>query len=388
MAGGLVLAILQFAFALTWIIYVVYLPQLATDAGLSRSVVPWLLVADQAIFVVCDWAAGVHADRVTRTFGRLAPRVALVALVSGGAFLALPALDFTEVPGKSAAFIALIVVWSITSSALRAPPLVIFARHTSRPTRSWLAGLYLIGVGAAGAVAPYLGTLLAKTDPRIPFAISAGAVVVVSVVLVIVERHLEPVDHDPRTASRSSGGVIALFALALVLLAIGFQIHAQINSAPAYKRVTTDVDAVMPMFWIGFSVAMLPATFFANRIGGFLVMAVASVIGAGAMFFVARAGSLGALVTVQIVAGAAWGAILTGAFTAANRVTRPEREGSVTGLVFSMLATAAVARITIVATELPREPAVGSLLPALPAIAWLVGSVLVAVLALRTADRA
>jgi len=384
MAGGLVLAILQFVFALTWIIYVIYLPQLATAAGISKSAVPWIVLADQAIFVVCDWIAGVYADRVTSGYGRLAPRVALISLVSAGAFVALPAFDFS---GSSAAFIALVVVWSITSSALRAPPLVMFARYTSRPTRSWLGGMYLFGIGAAGAVAPYLGSLLAKTDPRIPFAMSAGGVVLVTFVLVLVERYLTPVEHDPRTGSRTSGGIVAGFALALVLLAIGFQIHAQINSAPAYQRLTSDVDAVLPMFWIGFSVLMLPATFFANRFGGFAVMAIAGVAGAGAVFCVDRATSLTALIAVQLVAGAAWAAILTGAFTAANRVARPEREGSITGLVFSMLAAAAVARIALIAAQLNKDPAFTALLPSLPAIAWLVGSIFVGVLAVRTAAR-
>ena len=55
---GIVLAMLQFAFALTWVVYVAYLPALAAQVGIAKSVVPWILLVDQLIFVVCDWLAG------------------------------------------------------------------------------------------------------------------------------------------------------------------------------------------------------------------------------------------------------------------------------------------------------------------------------------------
>src|ERR1700704_3201702 len=69
--AGVVLAVLQFAFALTWIVYAAFLPALAAQVGIARSVVPWILLADQAIFMVCDWLAGVFADRVGDAVARL-----------------------------------------------------------------------------------------------------------------------------------------------------------------------------------------------------------------------------------------------------------------------------------------------------------------------------
>ena len=58
------LSALQLFFALTWVVYVIYLPALAAQAGIDKSHVPLILAMDQAIFVVCDWTAGVYADRV------------------------------------------------------------------------------------------------------------------------------------------------------------------------------------------------------------------------------------------------------------------------------------------------------------------------------------
>ena len=45
-AVGLYLAGVQFLFAVGWIVYVIYLPALAEQAGLPKSAVPWLLLMD------------------------------------------------------------------------------------------------------------------------------------------------------------------------------------------------------------------------------------------------------------------------------------------------------------------------------------------------------
>src|SRR5262245_29618112 len=88
--AGLVLAVLQFGFALTWVVYATFLPTLAAQVGIARSMVPWILLADQAIFLVCDWLAGVFADRAAEAVVRLGRMIALITLVSCAAFLALP----------------------------------------------------------------------------------------------------------------------------------------------------------------------------------------------------------------------------------------------------------------------------------------------------------
>ena len=89
---GATLAVLQLAFALTWVVYVIYLPALATQAGIPKQYVPWILLMDQAIFLVCDWGAGVYADRLAAKFGRIGPSLARITLLSCAAFVALPFL--------------------------------------------------------------------------------------------------------------------------------------------------------------------------------------------------------------------------------------------------------------------------------------------------------
>ena len=79
---GLYLGAVQFLFALTWTVYVIFLPKLATQAGISKSAVVLILLLDQLIFAITDLAMGMAADRVSRLVGRLGHAIVGVTLVS------------------------------------------------------------------------------------------------------------------------------------------------------------------------------------------------------------------------------------------------------------------------------------------------------------------
>jgi MFS family permease len=112
---GLYLAVLQFFFALSWVVYVIYLPQLAESAGLPRRVVPWLLMADQLIFIVCDAAVGIASDRAAAILGRIGRWVAVATVLSMLAFVALPFLVSLATPAaRPWALCGLTVLWAAT----------------------------------------------------------------------------------------------------------------------------------------------------------------------------------------------------------------------------------------------------------------------------------
>jgi hypothetical protein len=369
--AGVALAALQFAFALTWIVYAALLPALAAQVGIPRSVVPWILLADQAIFLVCDWLAGVFADRVGDAVARLGRQIAVVALVSCAAFLALP---LVAPAGSAPVLAALVVVWSASSSILRAPPLALAGRHASRPQRAWLAGAYSLGLAAAGAVAPYLGRALVAVDPRIPFA--ATSIAVAAIVLVVTA-----LPHGAAAPTRAGGapGSPAGLVAAVAVLAIGLQVHTAITSPALYLRFVAPeaLSDLLPVFWYGCAAAALLAAPLIRRAGGLAVMA-------GALAACALAGSLPAVVAAQAVAGLAWGAVLSGAFAAASSLER--RPGAATGLVFSVLAAATVARIALAATGVAAG-GIAAALPAVAPIAWAGGALVAGAAALGTGRR-
>lgn len=361
------LSALQLFFALTWVVYVIYLPALAAQAGIDKRFVPWILMMDQAIFIACDWAAGVYADRVAAAMKRIGAPMAGATLLSCTAFLALP---FVAPMAGPAPFLALTVMWSVTSSALRAPPMALVSRHIPESKQPWHAGLYLLGLGIASAVAPYLALQLKGVDPRIPFAVSSVAVATFAWALAIAERGREPkAVAATADVGVSRGSVVAAFAAVALLAGLGFQVHYSINTAPAWLRFVKaeELPQLMPVFWIGFNVAILPATWLPKRFGGFAMLAAGAAVGALSLFYVQGAPTLEALVAAQLVAGAAWAVALCAAFTAAMEAGRPGREGMVMGVLFSMLAMAALGRLASVSSGFNAQPGFNHV----PAVAWL-----------------
>ena len=126
---GLYFAALQLFFTLCWTVYASYLPALAKSAGIPPSAVIFILMLDQAVFMVADFATGVWADRVSKVLGRIGTWAAAITLVSCAAFLLLPFIA----PGSAAAFLAVTILWTVTSSALRAPPLMLIGKYAAKP---------------------------------------------------------------------------------------------------------------------------------------------------------------------------------------------------------------------------------------------------------------
>jgi hypothetical protein len=189
---GWYLALLQLFFTLCWTVYVIYLPKLAAAASLAPRAVILLLMLDQAIFTVCDFATGIAADKVTRVLGRMGRWVAAATALSCAAFLVLPLVASLGAP----VLIGVTVVWTITSSALRAPPLMLLGKYAAKPAIPFLSCLAMLGYGIAGGLGPYLTVALRDVDPRLPFA------------------------------------------LGMIVLALGYQMHFALDSAPLFLRFT------------------------------------------------------------------------------------------------------------------------------------------------------
>lgn len=377
-AAGIYLAVLQFIFALGWTSYAFYLPKLAAAVGLSAGAVALILMLDQAIFTVTDFSMGIAADRVSRLVGRLGHWVAGITFVSCLAFVGLPFIAAGHL--GAAPFLALTVIWAITSSALRAPPLMLLGKYAARPAIPYLGSLAMLGLGIASAVSPYLAITLAKQDPRLPFVIASVTLLLVSLALAKVERSLAKqapaTNEPPQTVDRAVPRPVLIFGLAVVIFALGFQLHVFFNSAPLFKKFTSNIGMLLPVFWVGFSVGMFPASRITRRWGGLPVMGAAGLLGAIAIVLMESSTVLGLTVAAQIVAGAAWGAILMSAFAAAAALGSTGHEGKTTGLMYSGLALATFARMATSASGVLTDPAFAPLVHWLPIACWGIGGAL------------
>jgi MFS family permease len=383
---GLYFAAVQFLFVTCWTVYVIFLPQLAAQAGIEKKWVIYILMADQAIFTLMDFSLGIAADRVQRVLGRLGRLLVILTAVSCAAFLLLP---LAAPSGSPLLFLALIAVWAMTSSALRAPPMALLGKYVPAPKLPWVSTLTLLGLGIAGAAAPYLTVSLRGVDPRLPFALSSIALIVAVSAMLWAEKHLagaaaaaSPIEA---VVKKPVGAGVAIFFCAVALLGLGFQAHFALNSAPLYLRFAkpAELDYLMPVFWVGFNLLIFPACRANERFGGTVVMATGAVAGALASALAAAAPSLELLLALQFLAGGAWAAVLMSAMTAAIAIGHVGREGATTGGLFALLAIATFTRMGLVAAQLNQDPAVSALLVWLPGLTWTVAGLLLVWLSLR-----
>ena len=381
---GIYFAFVQFLFVTCWTVYVIFLPQLAAQAGIEKKWVIYILMADQAIFTLMDFAMGVAADRVQRVLGRLGRLLVVLTALSCLAFLLLP---LAAPSGSPLLFLSLIAIWAVTSSALRAPPMALLGKYVPTPKLPWVSTLTLLGMGIAGAGAPYLTVSLRGVDPRLPFALSSIALIVAVSAMLWAEKHLAgtTVAAAEAVEKKPVGAGVVLFFAAVTLLGLGFQAHFALNSAPLYLRFAkpAELDYLMPVFWIGFNLLIFPACRANERFGGTVVMAAGAVLGALASALAAIAPSLESLLALQFLVGGAWAAVLMSAMAAAIAIGHVGREGAATGGLFALLAIATFTRMGLVAAQLNKDPAVSALLVWLPGFAWLAAGLLLLWLTLR-----
>ena len=380
--AGLALCAVQFFLALSWTVYVLFLPQLAAQAGIPKTAVIYILMLDQAVFLFVDFAAGVAADRVAHQVHRLGMAILAATGVSCLAFLLLP---IVAPHGSVLAFIAITALWSVTSSALRAPPLALMGRYMDRRSQPGLVALSLFGLGLATAIAPYLGLALRQVDPRWPFALSSLALALATLGIVWAERALSRASGPARALDDvatppppgATRWLLGLLSAAL-LAAVAFQLHVFLNSLAAYRRFVGEAGLapLVPVFWIGFNLFLLPASMLSRRLAVHSVMGASAVVAALAAALAHQTTSLPLLLAAQVVAGAAWACLMMSAFAAALAIGRSGRQGRFTGALSSMLALAALLRLAVVAAQAPQPGAAEALLRWAPSVAWVLAAAL------------
>lgn len=363
------LAAVELFFSLSWVVYVIFLPELLVRGGVDKRYLGWLLAADQLVFALADWSMGVAVDRARAALRRIGPMLVVLSAVSAVAMFLLPWLAAMPM-----AFLALTGLWVATSSALRAPPYVLLSRYAGRSALPRLAAIQLLGLAAASALAPYLAIVLKGVDPSLPFALSALAVAVSALALVVVERGQpasRPVAADV-TRSEPGGAVkgawVFLLLIAL-LLAFGQQVHTAINSAPQFKRLADPalLSWLMPVFWIGFSVGLLLVDRLVRARGALQVLQLACVAGALSLSGAVLAVSLALLVLTQFASGIFWGFILCASIGVAAERGYPLHTGRSTGALMATLAVAAFSRLGLAASA---GTGFGVLVDWLPAVIW------------------
>jgi len=344
--------VVQAILVLTWTVYALFLPVLAKQAGIPAHWVVWILVADQALFVITDWAAGVFADRLVAAAGRLGLAISVSALVSAGMLVSMPTLAGA---GQKELLLGVIAVWAALSSFLRAPVFSLLGRMGGTSRKSGAVSLALLGVSIAGAIGPLVTSSLQKFDPRWSLGAASAALVVAGAFAMRIERQ--------KVVAKLSAAFTAwkpLLPLAGIgfLVAMGMQLLTSFGAAGAPAGSTVK-DFWVPLFWIGFSVGLIPAARLKASAHGLRWCGGALAIGALAVVLGRIGASAAALIVLQLVAGAAWAIVLTGLLAAAMEVGQASGPGSSLGVILSAISLAAMTRLLIVALGVRAQVDVG-----------------------------
>ena len=389
--------VVQCLLALSWTMYVLFLPGMLAAANIDKRWFIYVLISDQIIFAACDWWAGVYADRIAAVWKRLGRLIIAVTMLSSAALLAMPWIAQT---GSAILLLGVIYVWAATSSALRAPVFSLLGRvredarevgrgGAGRARRAGMVSMALVGISLAGAVGPYLTLLLKSVDSRLPIAVSAIALALAGLWATRAEALLprqtdvaiagdspSPVpERDQRRRSLSLAGTV-------LIAAFGTQLLTAVVAQPLYKPfVGADAVVWVAWFWVGFGLGLIPGARIAAShralIGASIAIAVAWIafaVGANSTSFVM-------LVIGTAVAGAGWGVFSTVVFSSAVSLSSGRASvrgaGTASGMVFSAIAIATFLRMICTATGFAKTPTIVWL----PEIAWALASVLLIVLA-------
>ena len=383
---GWLFAAVQLFFTLSWTVYVVFLPELAGRVGLASSV-PTLLLADQLVFLATDLWVGRYADRARDVFVRGGRWLVAAVVSSSLAFVLVP-----HARGR-ALFLIVVFVWVTASAALRVPPAAFLSRFAGPRAGQRGAAAYAMGMGVAGALAPYVQISIRGKSPVLPFALSSAAVVIAALALVWALRaELDKAPKDdgdapldvPKTDAPARVATAAALPradkrrLAVAVLgaaaaaALAFQVHFALRSAGIFIKLAglPSLPNLMPVFWVGFSLSIYPVSRLVTARGALPTLIAATAFGAAGSLSVEFAPSLPTAVVGQLVTGAAWAATFVSAMSACSTLGHEGEEGRLLGRFFALLAAATFVRLAIVTAGVDKWPFVAGRLRLMAAVAW------------------
>lgn len=330
-AAVLRVALIQFLFFTTWVVYAIYLGDLLAAAGVDRAWLGALLLLDQLIFAVMDPLLGAWAERLENAVRRLAAGIVGLNLAASLAFAGLPLLGTS--PGV---LLTITCFWVVTASVLRAPLFVLLGRLPDAPPLPIRLAYVLAATALGAALSPFLGLWLKGISPLWPFLLSA-------ITLALAGLSIVRPPMAPPAPSHAGPPPLGLYAFTF-LLALGFQFHAFVASAPLYRRFS-EADSLpwlLPTFWIGFNLALPLAAWRYRQQDPHRWPARLAALGAAALALGLVAPGLPWLLLGQLLLGACW----AGFFMYGLQRAIP-LGGLALGGWFAMLSLAAAARLAL-----------------------------------------
>jgi MFS family permease len=358
---------MQFPFFLMWTTYAAFLPQLIAQAGLDAKYFFYISIMDNVCFIVMNPILAFAAERVGKKYGKFGLFFVLLVIFSSVNLICISLVAGTS----QSLFFICTLLWSLSSSILRAPPIFLLFRHIKPFKHPKAIAISTIGMTVGGCVSPYIVPLYTDYSAWIPFSINALMLVLTSFGVIFAERQLERtkllLEKDPNQKESEPEFEVDYITMVLLFVGIffvyaGFEGHTNIRSLNQYTRFASDKASgrfLAPTFWISNQIGMkLMALFLINKVHWKSNVLIASCLGGIGCLMAEVSNSLGVLVVANIFSGLGYGMWYNIVLVYVPKVVPKHsslNKSMVLGFFYSCLSAAAILRFSIASTKVATE---------------------------------
>ncbi|MDZ8186782.1 MAG: MFS transporter [Nostoc sp. ChiSLP02] len=265
-----VLAAVQGAITLTWLIYNIYLPQLLTQFGFPASFAVGLLVVENGLGAILEPLMGGLSDGARRWVGTRFPFISVGIILASALFIAIPCVVSSIAPDsiwRSLLPITL-VAWALAMTVFRSPVMCLLGMY-STPAELPLAVSVVTFVGGfIGAFRPIANKYILSLGPVFTFAIGSFVLLAAVAALRLINFPQTPVDRHhaqivkfplQKLALILGTGFTVAWGIRFLMDVLGKVLKAQLNA--------DNIDVQMVGIGIAIAIANIPAGMLATKTG-------------------------------------------------------------------------------------------------------------------------
>ncbi|MBN3889265.1 MAG: MFS transporter [Nostoc sp. JL31] len=335
-----VLAAVQGAITLSWLIYNIYLPQLLTQFGFPASLAVGLVLVENALAAVLEPLMGGLSDQARRWVGTRFPFISVGMILGSALFIAIPCVVSLIPPTTVIRSLLpiVLVAWALAMTIFRSPVMCLLGMYSKPAQLPLTVSFVTLTGGVIGAFKPISYKFILSLGPVYTFAIGSFVMLGAAAVFRLVNPSEAPVDrHQAETVK------LPLEKLALILgtgfgVAWGIRFLMDVLGKVLKTQLNTD-NIDMQLVWIGIAIAIasIPAGIFAVKIGNRQAMlcGICAIIPSLLIMI-----SLGAQIPIVVVIVASFSLIVNGAIPFALGLVPQRWAGLGIGMYFGGFALA------------------------------------------------
>ncbi|QMS88166.1 MFS transporter [Nostoc edaphicum CCNP1411] len=335
-----VLAAVQGAITLTWLIYNIYLPQLLTQFGFPASLAVGLVIVENALGAVLEPVMGGLSDQARRWVGTRFPFISVGMILASALFIAIPCVvSFIPATTVMRSLLPIVLVaWALAMTIFRSPAMCLLGMYSTPAQLPLAASVVTLAGGVIGAFRPISHKFILSLGPVYTFAIGSFVMLAAAAVLRLVNPPEAPVDRHQIEVVKLPLQKLALILVTGFGVAWGIRFLFDVLGKVLKAQLNTDNIDVL-MVWIGLAIAIasIPAGIFAVKIGNRQAMlcGICAIIPSLLMMI-----SVGAQIPIILLIVASFSLIVNGAIPFALELVPQRWAGLGIGMYFGGFALA------------------------------------------------